>query len=59
MKGSSRRVVASVLTRSVATQTHLRSAIKDRERAEGVRRAAIYSNLTPESMALNNRHCLR
>lgn len=57
-KAPSRRVV---LTWSVATQTHRRSAIKDRERAEGVRvrRAAIYSNLTPESVALNNRHCLR
>lgn len=54
----SRRVV---LTWSAATQTHRQSAIKDRERAEGVRvrRVAIYSNLTPESVALNNRHCLR
>lgn len=42
---------------------HRRSVIKDREeREEGVRKresGAIYSNLTPDSVALNNRHRLR
>jgi len=51
---------------------HHRSVIKDRERVEGPRenererkkgrereRVAIYSNLTPDSVALNNRYRLR
>lgn len=51
-----------ILTWPDATQTHRRSVIKDREREEGVRKretGAIYSNLTPDSVALNNRHRLR